>query len=366
MTIRSVNCPEVNERRVTKRHWSRWLRLVVAVALLVAMAVDFSAVRAVSIQAARAVWQASGSWILVALGLSLASMVAFGLLRQRTVHAAGGRLPLREAVAVSYAAAAIHLTAPAGVVPSTAYAFHRLQRHGVAPAAVARSLTVSGIVSSMTLVVVGLGGSAIERPGSPIGLAAPAIAAAASAILVVIAVRHPAAVGKAAAAMLRPVNRLLRRPVDAGTRAVRQILREVAAVHPTRADWPITAAAALANWLLDLLCLWACAESLGIHLPPWILCAAYALAMAGAGVSPLPAGVGVVDGIIVLTLTVGGHAAATTAIAAVVIYRVISVGTILVGGWESVAADAVRGRHTRRSAPGLRRRLSGVAPSQPR
>lgn len=351
MSIESVDSSRLvgAPRRPRRRHWSRWLRIAVLIGLAAVLIVDFPTVRTVTVAAVAGAWRASGGWLLFATALSIASMTAFGLVRQRTIRAAGGSLPLREAVAVSYAAGAIHLTTPAGIVPSTAYAFRRLQHRGIAPAAVTWSLTISGILSSVALVVVGLGGFTVERPASATGLLAPAFAATAAAIVVIGVVRHPAALEAVATRALRVVNRLTRRPADAGVLTVRVAARDLAAVRPAHADWLIGGAAALANWLLDLLCLWACAESLGIHLPPWMLFAGYALAMAGAGVSPLPGGVGVVDGIVVFALTAGGHVPASVAVAAVLLYRVISLGTLLIGGWGSVAAQAFRSRH--RSAP---------------
>lgn len=323
------------------RRTARWLRLALVVGLVAAVAADFASIRQVLTSALADAWRASAGWLVMAVVLAAFSMVAFGVLRRRTVAAAGGELPLREAVAVSYAAGAIHMTTPGGVIASTAYAFRRLHRVGVPAGAIAWSLTVSGILSSAALVAVGVFGLAVDDPGSWVGLVPTAAVVAVAATAAVIVVRHSAAVWAIAAVVLRRGNRLLRRPDDTGMLALRAAAAWLRAVRATRADWLRAGTAAATNWLLDLLCLWACAEALGIRLPPWALLASYALAMAGAGVSPLPGGVGVVDGIVVIALTAGGHVPVSVAVAAVLLYRVISLGSLLLVGWGLVAAQAV-------------------------
>jgi putative heme transporter len=58
----------------------------------------------------------------------------------------------------------------------------------------------------------------------------------------------------------------------------------------------------------------------------------YTAGMATSSLSPLPAGIGLVDGAMVLALTAGGVPAAT-ALPVVLLYRLISVGAVVVAGW---------------------------------
>ena len=63
--------------------------------------------------------------------------------------------------------------------------------------------------------------------------------------------------------------------------------------------------------------------------------------MAAAGLSPLPAGIGVLDCALVLALTAAG-ATTPLALAAVLLYRVVSQGHVLLLGWSAVAARSTR------------------------
>ena len=60
----------------------------------------------------------------------------------------------------------------------------------------------------------------------------------------------------------------------------------------------------------------------------------------GMGIS-VPGGIGVVDGILVLALTAAG-ASAAAALAAVLLYRLLSNGSVLAAGWAAIAARSTR------------------------
>ena len=329
--------------RARQRHWLRW---VVLAALAAAVTTELPTVIASLTSAAAAAAQASPAWLVAGLAATVASMVAFGALRQRTLAAANGHVSLAEATSVSYAAGAVHLTAPAGSVFSTAYAFRTLRERGLTPAAITFSLAVSGVISALALAALALtgivGGSASWTVIVP-GLAG----AIALGVVAGWAVRHPHAVARAAERLLRTANRLLRRPVDAGVLTLRAAVDDLAYVRPSVRDWLVSALAAAANWGLDLLCLWACAHAVGISVTPVALLGSYALAMAGAGASPLPGGVGIVDGVLLVGLTAAG-APVGAALGAVLLYRLLSNGSVIAIGWTRILFTSKRG--TRASA----------------
>jgi uncharacterized protein (TIRG00374 family) len=331
------------------------LSLAVVVGLGVMVAADFRPLAATLAAAADRAVDASVGWLLLAVTLAISSMIAFGALRRRTLAAAGGHVSRREAVAVSYAAGAIHLTAPGGGVLSTAYAFRRLQRAAVPPAAITWSLAISGVISSVTLAALGATGFAIDgSTGSWVQLVPAAALSVALAIVLVVVARHPDRLAGGASRLLRAANRWLRRSPDAGTLTLRATIDDLRAIRPRPRDWIAASAAAIANWLLDLLCLWACAHALGLHVQPWTLLASYSLAMAGAGLSPLPGGVGLVDGILVLAMTTAAGAPTGVAVGVVMLYRVLSFGTLLAGGWSAVGLRTLRTHRGARELPGHR------------
>lgn len=240
---------------------------------------------------------------------------------------------------------------------STGYAFRRLQRAGARPAAIAYSLAVSGLVCSVTLAAVAGAGFLVN--GSTAGwgaVVAGSAGAAGLAVVAVWAIRRPGSVARFAETLLVLVNRLFRRPPDWGLISLQATVADLTQVRPSGRDWAAMTAAAAANWLLDLGCLWMCAHAVGVPVSPLALLTCYAVAMAGGGVSPLPGGLGVVDGVLVLGLT-GAGAPMSAALGAVLLYRVISNGSVLVGGWTAVA--------TRSARLGLARRAESRAGGEP-
>lgn len=66
--------------------------------------------------------------------------------------------------------------------------------------------------------------------------------------------------------------------------------------------------------------------------------------MAAGSLLPVPAGLGAVETAMTLGLTVAG-AAASPALAAVVLYRLLSTGSVVVLGWLVIAAQRVHPAH---------------------
>jgi hypothetical protein len=129
------------------------------------------------------------------------------------------------------------------------------------------------------------------------------------------------------------IDRLLHRPPGRSARALHALLYQVAAVRPRCADWPIVSLFALANWIFDFGCLAASAAALGLPgLSVSLLLLTYTTGMATSSLSLLPAGIGIVDGAMVLVLTAGGVPPAM-ALPIVLLYRLISVGVVVFAGW---------------------------------
>lgn len=290
-------------------------------------------------------------WFAVALAVEAASMVAFGVMRQRTLSAAGSGIRLRDAVAVSYGAGAIHMTAPMGSVPATAYAFRELRRRGADSAAAAWSLAVTGVMCTVTLVALGAAGLAAGAVGGTWGKLIPAaVGGIGVAAVSLVVVKHLAWFEPIIERLMHAANRLLRRQRESGIAAMHSGLADLAAIRPRRVDTGLAVSAAAVNWLLDLACLWACAHAMGIGIAPWVLVAGYALAMLGSGVSPLPGGLGVVDGVLVVTLVATGGVSVAVALGAVIAYRVISLGSLVTIGWGVIGRTALRTHREHRAA----------------
>lgn len=285
---------------------------------------------------------ANPAWLVGGLCAAAASMVALALLRQRTLRAAGGKIGLAEATVLTYAAGAVHLTAPAGSVLACGYLFRRLRQRGLRPVAIGYSLVISGLIASLTLALLAAAGL-LNGPAADVTSTLSGAAAIIGIAAATWAVRHPDTAGRVAVGALTRINRTLHRPAATGRDALRQTVHDLGQIRATRTDWTMATMSAAANWLLDLGCLWACTHAVGLSTPAPALLTGYALAMAATGISPWPGGLGVVDAALVITLTTAG-APTTAALGAVLLYRLISNGSVILGGWIAVAAHSTHHR----------------------
>lgn len=280
---------------------------------------------------------ANPAWLIGGLCAAGISMVAMALLRQRTLRAAGERIGLAEATVLTYAAGAVHLTAPVGSVVACGYLFRRLRQRGLRSVAIGYSLVVSGMIASLTLALLAAAGLLFNGPAtnviSTLGGAVGVFAIAAAAAWTV---RRPDTAGRIAAAALTRINHVLHRPAGTGQNALRQAIHDLGQVRPTPGDWTTATLAATANWLLDGGCLWACSHAVGLSISPLALLTGYALAMAATGISPWPGGLGIVDIALAVSLTTAG-APTAVAVGALLLYRLICNGSVIIGGWIAVA-----------------------------
>jgi hypothetical protein len=285
--------------------------------------------------------------LLTGLAATIASMVAFAMLRSRTLAAGGARISLRRNVAISYGAGAVHTTLPAGAVFSTTYAFRHLRSWGASAPATTWSMAVTGLLSTLTLSALGLFGVVLSTgTGGSIFVPILEIVLALAVILTLVRISHrPAGAIRLAVSMLVRINRLRGRPAQTGVARLSEVVADLRAIRPSARDWTIAAGLAAANWALDLACLAACCAAVGVHVGFPALLITYSAGMAAGTLLPLPAGLGAVETAMTVGMTVAG-ATASPALAAVVLYRLLSTGSVLVLGWVVIAAQRIRGMVT--------------------
>jgi len=285
------------------------------------------------------------NWVAAALLAELVSMGAYARMQRALLRGAGTKVSVVKHVATAYAAHSLSATLPGGPVFSTTFSFQQMRRFGASPAVASWCIALSGTLSTGALVVIGAAGGILARhAGSWHTLVAYAVGALVIAFGVRLLAEHPQWLDRPVRALLGGVNRVRRRPPGHGhDRLVGFVaqLREIR-VHP--ANFVIAVVLALLNWLFDALCLWLCcvAVGAGTNINPVNLVIAYCAGMAAASVPIVPGGLGVVDGALVLGLVAGGLAS-SHAVAAVVLYRLISFGFIIGLGW--LVWLGIRARH---------------------
>jgi putative heme transporter len=323
----------------------RWLRRAAVAAVVVLFGVEL-VIGWPSLSAALTHLRApTPGWLLAAVVAELAAMAAYARMQRSLLLSAGLRVPLRRHIALAYAAHSLSVTLPGGPAFSTRFNYQQMRRFGATPAVASWCIALSGILSAAALAVVTTAG-ALAAHGTPRWTTLTALAAAALLITVGVrqAARHPETLEPAVRATLRGVNRLRRRPATQGLDRVHGFVDQLHAARLTPGRGVAAAYFALLNWLLDAACLWMCFHAVsdaGIN-PSQVLLA-FCAGMAAGTLTIVPGGLGIIDSALILGLVTGG-VDTPTAIATVVLYRLISFGFIIGVGWITWLAIRHRNR----------------------
>lgn len=274
------------------------------------------------------------NWVAGAVVAEIASMGSYARMQRALLRGAGTKVQVRKHVALAYAAHSLSATLPGGPVFSTTFNFQHMRRFGASSAVASWCIALSGVLSAGALVVIGaIFGILTRSTGSWQTLLGYTGGALLVALTVRVVAQHPELLMTPARRLLRGVNRIRRRPADSGHARLAGFLRQLRSVRVRPLDFGYAAVLAVANWLLDALCLWMCCIAVGAtDIRPAQLVIAYCAGMAAASVPIVPGGLGVVDGALILGLVAGGLTG-SSAVAGVVLYRLISFGFIIGLGW---------------------------------
>ncbi|GAA2710056.1 lysylphosphatidylglycerol synthase transmembrane domain-containing protein [Actinoplanes palleronii] len=273
-------------------------------------------------------------WLAAAVIAELAAMGTYARMQHTLLRSAGLKVPLYRNIALAYAAHSLNETLPGGPAFSTKFNFQQMRRFGATPAVAAWCIALSGILSTTALAVVTVVG-ALFAGGTPhwYGLAALVTAIALLVFGVRRVSRRPAALEPATRAVLARFNRLRRRPAEQGLDKIRHFVGQLGAARLTPGRGLAAAVFAVLNWGLDAACLWMCVRAVSdapVNAVQLLL--AFCAGMAAGTVTLVPGGLGIIDSALILGLA-GGGVPTGTAIAAVVLYRIISFGFIIGAGW---------------------------------
>lgn len=321
----------LEDRRRTAR---TWLRRSALGALIALFAVELKLGWRSLSSALGQLHTSHPAWIAAALAAELAAMGAYAVMQRRLLHSAGVRVPLHRHVALAFAAHSLNETLPGGPAFSIRFNFQQMRRFGATPAVASWSLALSGVLSSAALAAVAVAGALLAGGAPPWYRLAGLLAVA---VLITVGVRRiahrPEVLEPAIRALLAPLNRLRRREAHEGLDRVRSFITQLGAVRLTPRHAASAAGLALLNWAVDAAALWMCLRAVSdeaIGAGPMLL--AFSAAMAAGTLTIVPGGLGVVDSALILGLVAGGVGTAT-AVAAVVLYRTVTLGFIIGAGW---------------------------------
>lgn len=294
-------------------------------------------------------------WLPLGLLFEAASMAAFARSQRRLLKVGGTTIHLGSVMAVTYAGNAISVSLPlAGSEVSTAFAFRQFSRHGIEPAVVAWALAVSGIASSLAFAVVLAGGAltAGSTLAAVLGLTGAAVALVPT-ICVLTALRYRPvrrALNRLLGRLLVRSRQTFGRPGPGAEDFLERFLERVATLRLPRIQYAEVLALAVWNWVADCLCLACTLRATGTQIPWQGLFLAYGAGMTAGSIGLTPGGLGVIEAALSAALVAAGITG-HRALAAVLVYRLISFWLVMIAGWIVMGLLARTARRVPEPAP---------------
>ncbi|HWM03722.1 MAG TPA: lysylphosphatidylglycerol synthase domain-containing protein, partial [Actinophytocola sp.] len=255
--------------KVGRRRSLTALRVAVVLAVLAAAVITLHDKLPSGAEVTDALLAADPSWLAVAAVAEFVSLGMFARQQRRLLIAFGVRMSRHRALALAFSRSAIAISLPAGSALSAAYAYKQFRVVGANRRTAATVMVLSGLLSTAALALLyatgalaaaaaRLGDAWVTDPGPTRVSAVLTLALLVFVGLLAqrsawqVRARHPRAGADRLAGLADRWPRLAGalRPVADAVRGARAV--------PAR-HWGLAVAAALANWLTDLLCLYAVA-----------------------------------------------------------------------------------------------------------
>jgi len=328
---------DVKADGTNRQQRSRLLRSGVSVATVAAFVVLVLGRREALARSLGRIGHTQWSWIALGIALEVASMTTFALMQRRLLRVGGRRVRTRSMMATIFAANALSVSVPvAGPEVGAAFTFRRFREQGAETSLAGWTLLVGGLASWFGAVVVLAVGGVVTGNVVVTGVT---ILAGVLTVLVGLGVwvgvgrtRLRLAVARSAAWAVRCGSRFLSRPVADPAAAVSGWIDELHSLRPSKAEWSTVGGLGLANWLTDIGVLAMSILALGGAVPWRSLLLIYGLATVVGSLGITPGGLGLVEGTLCLGLVSTGLPAAL-ALAAVLLYRLVSFWLVMATGW---------------------------------
>jgi 3-oxoadipate enol-lactonase len=320
---------------------------VIAVAVLAAAAVTGRSQIALSLTVLRHLrW----SWLAAAIVLESVSMAAFARMFRRLLTAGRLRHGRGSMLATVYAANAVSVTVPlAGPELATAVLFRRFTRHGADGLLAGWTLLAGGVITTAAWAVLLAGGGLASGHALAMAITVPcALLAVAAVATAATAVRRPrlrATLERHVAWILRHATALLRRPAANPALTVRAWTERLGALRLPVSGWALASGAAMVNWLTDAGVLAVSVLAVGADVPWRNLLLVYAAGITAKSLAVTPGGLAITEGALSVSLVASGVRTGQ-ALAAAVLYRLVSFWLVATAGWLTLLW-----LRTRRTAP---------------
>jgi len=292
-----------------------------------------------------------GAWVALAVVAEAVSFVAFALV-QRACLAAGSVPVTRTAMTnVTLAATAIANSIPAGPVVASVWAFRQYRRRGADDTLAGWTLVAVFVAASISLAVLAAVGVVVAgSSGRGYDLTGVTVAILGATLLVGVLFVQRDALVWVATACVRACRRLTGWPRGELGASVDHVIGRLTVVGLRPMQALEVLGFGLANWVLDCACLVCCFAAVGAPVPWRGLLLAYGAGQLAANLPITPGGLGVVEGSITIALAYFGGSE-PAAIAAVLLYRILSFWVELPIGWGAWAGLAWAHRRRLQPAP---------------
>lgn len=290
---------------------------------------------------------ADPGWLAVATVAEAVSMAMFARQQRRVLFAFGVRMTRHRSLALAYSRSAIAISLPAGSAISAAYAFKQFRTGGASRRVAATVMVLSGLLSLAALALLYATG-ALAAAAVKLGEAwhqHPALTQVSAVITLGLLIFVGMLAWQSSYhvhADRRPHPRHhgdpLARIAPRWPRVAAALAPVVDAMASSRAvpgrHWGLALAAAVANWLTDLLCLYAASRAFGLPVDLATLGAIYLTVQIVRQIPLTPGGIGVIE-ISLLAGLISGGAGEAAAAATVLVYRLLSCWLIIPVGFLS-------------------------------
>ncbi|MGH9028365.1 MAG: lysylphosphatidylglycerol synthase transmembrane domain-containing protein, partial [Acidimicrobiales bacterium] len=309
------------------RRRPRWLpppKVLLAVLVVAAIAYLVVRLRGDVAAAWRGLSPSDLPWLVPAVAAEAVSFLCYAGVQRRLLSAGGATLPLRTVVGLTAAATGLTNLVPGGAVPSSGWLVLQYRRRGVPLPLALWTVLAGGFSAGVSVLLLLLCGAAIAGLVGPWELA-----------VLLVTLGMGAVVGVAATHRLPALREWLAGGRMPGAELARRAVAKIGDVGQFRASVTggfVAYSLSVANWVLDVAVL-ACAFAV-LNLPvPWrALVFAYAAAQVAGAVSPLPAGIGFVEGGMIGAFALANIPAGAAVLATVVYRLVTTLGMGAMGG----------------------------------
>ena len=286
--------------------------------------------------------------ILLAIFAESASMVTLARLQRRLLRAGGVRLPITSMLVIIYASNAISVSIPiAGYPMSAAFSFRSFARRGADRSLAAWVLAISGVISAVAFALIVATGAMLS------GSAVAAVVGASGALTTIVPVlgclialhndRLRTRLESVGALGLRLAQRVTQRLQGDPKELIESTMVRIVGLRLNGRGWAFVFSLATMNSVANIACL--ALAIMAVRSPvPWSdLILAWSVGVGAASFGITPGGVGLVEAALAGALVAAGvHAA--QAVAAVLIYRLISFWLVDAVGWTLYVTTRKRGR----------------------